>query len=543
MLKEIVCDSFKAGSQKVSFHPGLNTILGDNVGSNSIGKSTFLLIVDFVFGGNSFLEKATEVFKHCGYIEIKFTYEFEGKDYYFIRKTNEKETVYICDKSYMPLSTQSLELFKLFLFEKYEINLPHTSFREVVSTFSRIYDKGSNDEIKALNIISNESGEQAITRLMKLFNIYESLRKLEEAKKYNTDREKAFKSSQTFSFIPKISAKEYKLAIKQLQSLKAEREVVFTQSMIGELDLKTEQLEEVAKLNSELNAIRRQRSRIRTTLSRLESNKRLSPNIVESDLEMLQIFFPSINIKKINEIEGFHRQLCKIISTDIDQQIDYNQKIAYEIEDKINELIGQKQIITSTQNPSSIAINRLLGIGREIDRLESCIKIYEDGKRYVEERKSTNNIYREEKGKSISELQHLINVKINAVNRFICADKKNEPILTIGDKSYTYSTTDDRGTGTNFKNLIVLDMSILELTSLPILIHDSIVLKQIADEYIGKIFERYQSYTTKQIFVALDKKESYFNKTNKILTESKVLELHPDGGELFGVSWSDKNKD
>lgn len=47
MLKEIFCSKFK--QSKIEFHKGLNVILGDNNGSNSIGKSTMLLIIDYVF--------------------------------------------------------------------------------------------------------------------------------------------------------------------------------------------------------------------------------------------------------------------------------------------------------------------------------------------------------------------------------------------------------------------------------------------------------------------------------------------------------------
>lgn len=52
MLKEIYCPLFK--HRTVSFQKGLNVILGDNNASNSIGKSTMLLIVDYVFGGDSY---------------------------------------------------------------------------------------------------------------------------------------------------------------------------------------------------------------------------------------------------------------------------------------------------------------------------------------------------------------------------------------------------------------------------------------------------------------------------------------------------------
>ena len=59
MLYEIECDQFaetingqRVPRGRIRFRPGLNTVLGDRQGENSIGKSTFLLTVDFCFGGN-----------------------------------------------------------------------------------------------------------------------------------------------------------------------------------------------------------------------------------------------------------------------------------------------------------------------------------------------------------------------------------------------------------------------------------------------------------------------------------------------------------
>lgn len=60
MLKEIFCDRFISNGkirEPILFHEGLNTILGSETGSNSIGKSTFLMILDYAFGGMDYIEK------------------------------------------------------------------------------------------------------------------------------------------------------------------------------------------------------------------------------------------------------------------------------------------------------------------------------------------------------------------------------------------------------------------------------------------------------------------------------------------------------
>lgn len=87
----------------------------------------------------------------------------------------------------------------------------------------------------------------------------------------------------------------------------------------------------------------------------------------------------------------------------------------------------------------------------------------------------------------------------------------------------------------------MFDLSILYNTVLPILIHDSIILKNIEDEAIEKIMKIYASFTEKQIFIAFDKQESYSNETQKIVQQNKVLELSPGGSELFGKAWNTKS--
>ena len=71
MLKEIYCKEFKENVKtrdKIFFHKGLNTIIGESAingkSENSVGKSTLLMIIDFVFGGEQFLKsKAVETIR------------------------------------------------------------------------------------------------------------------------------------------------------------------------------------------------------------------------------------------------------------------------------------------------------------------------------------------------------------------------------------------------------------------------------------------------------------------------------------------------
>jgi len=59
MLKYIECDKFI--ELRVSFHAHLNIVLGDSSSSNSIGKSTMLKVIDFVYGGNTLITQLAKM--------------------------------------------------------------------------------------------------------------------------------------------------------------------------------------------------------------------------------------------------------------------------------------------------------------------------------------------------------------------------------------------------------------------------------------------------------------------------------------------------
>lgn len=71
MLYEIRCDRFQ--QKRIRFNSGLSVVLGTRTGDNSIGKSTFLLIVDFVFGGSTYA-KTEDIIKNVGSHDIYFSF-------------------------------------------------------------------------------------------------------------------------------------------------------------------------------------------------------------------------------------------------------------------------------------------------------------------------------------------------------------------------------------------------------------------------------------------------------------------------------------
>lgn len=77
------------------FHSGLNAVVGDEIASNSIGKSTMLMIIDFVFGGEDYIKKNHDTVDQLGHHDFRFVFEFLDKEYFFVRSTNEYKSVSI----------------------------------------------------------------------------------------------------------------------------------------------------------------------------------------------------------------------------------------------------------------------------------------------------------------------------------------------------------------------------------------------------------------------------------------------------------------
>ena len=104
MLVEIQCDKFKTGGKDgevrlpIRFHAGLNAVVGDDDRSNSIGKSTLLMIIDYAFGGDDYIKKCSDIHSAIKEHVINFTFRFGDVEYSFARNTADYMYVIPCDR-------------------------------------------------------------------------------------------------------------------------------------------------------------------------------------------------------------------------------------------------------------------------------------------------------------------------------------------------------------------------------------------------------------------------------------------------------------
>ena len=102
MVSEIFCDQFKdqgVTRPAITLHSGLNIVVGGSDAKNSIGKTTFLLAIDFALGGDAYGKKSSSMIRNVGHHRVHFTHSFPDGVYRFCRDTVDLKNVWKCDEN------------------------------------------------------------------------------------------------------------------------------------------------------------------------------------------------------------------------------------------------------------------------------------------------------------------------------------------------------------------------------------------------------------------------------------------------------------
>lgn len=538
MIKELYCELFK--QQKIAFKQGLNVVLGDDVGSNSIGKSTALLAIDYMLGGNHYQNKS-DIINHVGHHTVFASFVFNNENYYFARKTENSDTVFKSTSDYHIIegSEMTLTQYRDFLQDKYSLDIFGCTLRTFIGLFARIYDRGNYIETLPLQEHQSESMESGIMRLVKIFGIYEEIETLDKNVKTLSERNKVLKKALSIDLIKGVKNKtEAKKIAGQIKSLQQDIDVLTVELTSREVPLNVVQLHKVLSIKEELAKIQVIKYKVDIKLRRIQNNLQQSKQNSVIDLAKLKMFFPEANIMEIAKINHFHSSLCNVLADEMTTQIasltNYRAKLdACER----NLLESIKEVVVET-NATKIGVQQLAAMQKKMLELVEATSNYEKENSYNKEKKDAEVLYNNTLQKKLTEIQQFLNAKISDYNGTVYDNKKKPPLLTLQPKRYIYDCPDDEGTGSRYSGLVLFDLSVFKSTKVPVLFHDSLILKNIEDRAIETIMKLYETFNEKQIFIAFDKKTSYSKETQDIVIRNKVLELATNGYELFGEQWS-----
>ncbi|WP_444707331.1 DUF2326 domain-containing protein [Megasphaera elsdenii] len=543
MLIEISCSKFKTPkhpTEVISFHPGLNVVLGNKNGANSIGKSTMLMIIDFAFGGSSYVKSDAVI--ELGNHEIFFTFRFSNQDYRFSRDTANPDVIRehlskdIFKEIHLPEYTQ-------WLCHQYKMDYPGVSFRNTISRFFRIYKKSKIDEMQPLKIRESENNTAAINVLLCLFNHHNEISYFQNQLKSAKDKHSAFRTAQKYNFIASAITrqKEYEEAQSKLAELRQEKEdLAFSNnSSVDRKEVK--KANQINELKRYLRDARKKLEQKKNDIHLVDLNLQLGVQPTEADLNNLLTFFPHANIEKLAKIEKFHHKIQSILK---DELLETKRRMEQELlplqnqVDKIQNYIEQLKPSMAFSDEFLTAYTKL---DHEITTLENECDNFINLQNLNEIEKQAKKALEERTTLLLHQMEKSINAEMEKISDFISHGEDNAPILRLlKSNSYTFETPRDSGTATNYKGMLIYDLSILELTPLPALAHDSLLFPNISDEKLRQLLRLYASIEEKQVFIAFDRQDNLGPDISSLLNKHAVIKLGPNDEALFGIQWGKK---
>lgn len=533
MLKEIFCDRFR--QKTIEFHDGLNVVLGDENATNSIGKSTLLMVVDFVFGGNSLLEHNTDIIRELDHHDYYFSFFFGGETYKFRRGTNAPDLVYKCNTLYEVDSPMPVQQFTSFLKHAYEIPYDDISFRSMVGLYSRVWGKSNLDVHKPFHVTPEQASRSCVENLIKTFGLYEPIRLLTSQLDETETERKALSGALKNNIIPRIGKKERVENDNRITQIEAEIEEIKVNLAKFATNITEVANREVLELKNQKDALLSVKLKLDGKLSRISRNVDENRHIKSKHFDGLQKFFPEINTERLAEIEEFHVGVSKILKEELLSSERELKLQLSRIDHEISEIDSAMIKAISAVDVPAVVVERVCELATTLGAVKQENAYYESEvfiKKRVSELKS-------ELSEKKSEILRLVECTINdGVHRIITSvfgKSRKSPKVVMKEGSYSYEVFDDTGTGTAYTSLIVLDLAIFSATKLPVIVHDSLLFKNIENDSMANLFGVYLA-SNKQSFVAVDEVQKYGAETSEMLRKRSVVKLS-DTSVLYVRDW------
>lgn len=547
MLSEIYSEVFVNNDnirKPIELGKGLNVVVGEDNGRNSIGKTTFLLAIDFALGGDGYLRDDGGMIGHIGHHEICFKHDFDGIIFSFLRRTDDSNTIWKCDTSYNKQTSITLNEYKDWLTAKYGFDGLGATFRDLQYPFFRIYGLEHDNVKRPLQSVSQSKINDDLRRVLRLFKRYGEIEGLIEIRKVTEDNKKAFKNAKERKLIrPAKNKTEYTTNAAKLKSLYAQMNDILDGCDTGTLDIDIAKEDRAARLRGSLKVLRRRRTYLNRKIAEIREDFDLIDFSETKNFEKLLAFFPEANIAALSEIEHFHKGITKILHESHREETDELQKELNDIEAIVKEKEEELSSLGSTTTLSSVVVDQYADLNSEAEQLSKANELYDQEKQFKEQLAKIDEETEETWRELLSSIQTVLNETMDNINSEIVEPGRTAPRIEFnGSKKYKFYVPNDGGTGTQIRGLYVFDLAMLDLTPLKFAIHDSHGMKQIEDNQVVKLFSLY-SKSEKQVFVAIDKAQTYGanGKIPKVISDNTVLEIS-SGHELFGRSWYLKQK-
>lgn len=258
----------------------------------------------------------------------------------------------------------------------------------------------------------------------------------------------------------------------------------------------------------------------------------------EADLSELQEFFPQVNLKKIYEVERYHKKLAAILQDQFTAEEEAVQARVDELRERIQSLQDEINGLGYMGNFSKEFLDKHSELKGRIDAIKAQNEAFLTLQELTDEKQRVDELLKEAIQIILRDIEQEVNDRMQEMNDSLFTEARKAPKLYLNEyNSYRFETPDDTGTGSNYKGMLLYDLAVLQSTALPAIAHDSLILKNISDVAINGIMRLYVQ-SDKQIFIAFDKQDAYGAEVQQILESYRVLKLSDNNCELYGESWN-----
>lgn len=538
MLTKIICSLLNRG--EISFHAGLNVILGDDDAKNSIGKSSALMIIDFAMGGTSLLEDKAGIIKSMGHHAYMFEFDFNGVKSFFSRSTNEPSIILVCTKDYQVTGKISIEEYTAKLKKLYDLEYLRNSFRSLVSPFSRIWNKGALDPEQPFFSDAREAAGVAIGRLIDLFERSDDIAEEKSILDAHNERKKIISKSMNEEIIPKINKTQYK-ANQSIITSKMKTIEALKQGFTGALSAYEALFDEsLRKLQQQKNQLANQRNEILTKKDRIERDLLGITPKLSANIALVQEFFPNVDAKRLELVESFHQNISKTVQKELRKDLaSYSEQIS-NLNVEISDLEDNIRTSLASKGTPDDLFARVFELKEFVDKASEENKFY-DKKEAIKidvslSKKRLKDIY----DSIFLDIETSLNKKLKGFNQVVYGPKRNASQLRIKSaSSFSFISPEDTGTGKAYAGLVGFDLAMLSLTHLPFIIHDSVLYKNIEVPATRNIIRILASVKRKQIFLAFDEAPKFGAMAEGLLRTHTVLKLS-DNELLYNKDWREQ---
>lgn len=542
----------------IEFHPGLNIVEGADGAQNSIGKSTLLQIIDFVYGGNDFLKSDVVTLPQAvRHHTIYFTLRVNGEDHHFARDTSRPDfvTVYDSPEWVHQIDEHSIDDYMEFLLTSYGLADRGTTWRDLVGRFSRDDESDLALLDKPLAAAPREPDVKGAAALLRLFGAYGKIEEFLEHYKRVDDEVGALETvakGHYSNYIKLTTKSERNQAEKELSEARSQAKLTHRQADLDLFESERKAREGQQLLRTQLRTLTAQLDELKGKLAIVESTLAGHARITTADLEEFYTFFPDTAREQLETVEYYHGALAGILEEQLTEQHGLYQRQVAALQVKIHAQQARIVELGESVQLDDETYQRSLALNTKITQLEEQIRTFDHNQELKKERLELKKEIEETIiPATVKSLDDRINVQMHEVNDALYGRVRRKcPIFKFKSAtkgvSYSFDHNGDKGSGAKSKNLVVFDLAVLRSTPLPFLIHDSAIIKTIAFGPVVELLKVYADTANltsganepKQVFFSFDATKAYGSEAERIVAENQVIHLSDGPEALYGFTWN-----